>query len=101
MGLIVQKYGGTSVGNLDRIRNVAQRVARTRDRADDVVVIVSAMAGVTDGLIDMAQKVSPKPDKRELDALLATGEQTTASLLAMMLKSMGYQVQSMMGFQVE
>jgi aspartate kinase len=101
MGLIVQKYGGTSVGNLDRIRNVAERVARTHDQGHDVVVVVSAMAGVTDGLIDLARKVNARPDKRELDALLATGEQTTASLLAMMLKAMGYPAQSMLGFQVE
>ncbi len=101
MGLIVQKYGGTSVGNVDRIRNVAKRVIRTYDRGDQVVVIVSAMAGVTDGLIELAKKINQSPDKRELDALLATGEQTTASLLAMTLKSMGYPAQSMMGFQVE
>ena len=101
MGLIVQKYGGTSVGNVDRIRNVAKRVIRTYDRGHEVVVIVSAMAGVTDGLIELAKRVNESPDKRELDALLATGEQTTASLLAMTLKSMGYPAQSMMGFQVE
>jgi len=101
MGLIVQKYGGTSVGNVDRIRNVAKRVIRTYDRGDQVVVVVSAMAGVTDGLIELAKKINQSPDKRELDALLATGEQTTASLLAMTLKSMDYPAQSMMGFQVE
>lgn len=99
--MIVQKYGGTSVGDVDRIRKVAQRVIRTYERGNDLVVIVSAMAGVTDGLIALAKKVNQSPDKRELDALLATGEQTTASLLAMTLKSMGYPAQSMMGFQVE
>ena len=101
MGLIVQKYGGTSVANLERIENVARRVVRAYERGDDLVVIVSAMAGVTDNLIHLARKVHDDPDKRELDALLATGEQTTAALLAMMLKSMGFPAQSMLGFQVE
>ncbi len=101
MGLIVQKFGGTSVADIDRIRNVAHRVAGTYHRGDDLVVIVSAMAGVTDGLIGLARKVNEAPDKRELDALLATGEQTTATLLAMMLKSMNVPAQSLMGFQVE
>ena len=101
MGLVVQKYGGTSVADLDRIRNVARRVAKTHDRGDDVVVILSAMAGVTDGLIDMARQVMERPDKRELDVLLATGEQTTAALLAMMLKDMGYAARSLLGFQAE
>jgi aspartate kinase len=101
MGLIVQKYGGTSVGNLERIQNVANRVIRTHQQGNDVVVIVSAMAGVTDGLIHLAKQVDETPDKRELDALLATGEQTTAALLAMMLRSMGHAAFSLMGFQVE
>jgi aspartate kinase len=101
MGVIVQKYGGTSVANLDRIQNVARRAVRTHQQGHDVVVIVSAMAGVTDGLIGLAKKVDENPDKRELDALLATGEQTTAALLAMMLRSMGHPAQSLMGFQVE
>ncbi|MGD8962012.1 MAG: aspartate kinase, partial [Desulfobacterales bacterium] len=77
MVLIVQKYGGTSVANLERIQNVAKRVAKTYDQGNGVVVILSAMAGITDNLIDMAANVSQKPDKRELDVLLATGEQTT------------------------
>ena len=101
MGLIVQKYGGTSVANLERIRNVAHRVIRTHDQGHDVVVIVSAMSGVTDGLIALAREINESPDKRELDALLATGEQTTATLLAMMLTSMGSPAQSLMGFQVQ
>ncbi len=100
MGLIIQKFGGTSVANIDRIRNVALRVAKTYARGDDVVVIVSAMSGVTDGLIGLARKVNENPDKRELDALLATGEQTTASLLAMMLTSLNVPARSLMGFQV-
>ena len=73
MGLIVQKYGGTSVADLDRIRNVAERVIRTYDQGHNVVVILSAMAGVTDKLIGLAAGVTDDPDKRELDVLLATG----------------------------
>ncbi|UCD78877.1 MAG: aspartate kinase [Desulfobacterales bacterium] len=101
MSLIVQKFGGTSVANLERIRNVAQRVVKTYDQGHNVVVILSAMAGVTDRLIGMAQEVAETPDKRELDVLLATGEQTTSALLAMMLKSMNYSAQSLMGHQAE
>ncbi|MEJ2727042.1 MAG: aspartate kinase [Deltaproteobacteria bacterium] len=101
MALIVQKYGGTSVSNLERIKNVARRVAKTYDGGNEVVVILSAMAGITDGLIQMAGKISELPDKRELDVLLATGEQTTSALLAMTLKSMDYPAQSLMGYQAE
>jgi aspartate kinase len=101
MSLIVQKFGGTSVANLERIRNVAQRVIKTYDQGHNVVVILSAMAGVTDRLIGMAQEVTEAPDKRELDVILATGEQTTSALLAMMLKSMNYPAQSLMGYQAE
>ncbi len=101
MGVIVQKYGGTSVADLDRIRHVADRVVRTAREGHALVVIVSAMAGVTDGLIELARRVDPQPDKRELDALLATGEQTTAALLAMTLRAKGYPAQSLLGFQVE
>jgi len=99
MGLIVQKYGGTSVADLERIRSVAKRVARTYDGGNDVVIIISAMAGVTDSLVEMANQISDSPDKRELDVLLATGEQTTASLLAMTLHAMGYPAQSLLGHQ--
>jgi aspartate kinase len=101
MALIVQKYGGTSVANLERIQNVANRVAKTYDQGIDVVVILSAMAGITDHLINMAGNVSQSPDKRELDVLLATGEQTTSALLAMKLKSMNYPAQSLLGHQAE
>ncbi|MCF8036505.1 MAG: aspartate kinase [Desulfobacteraceae bacterium] len=101
MSLIVQKYGGTSVGDLDRIRNVAERVARTRDAGNDVVVILSAMSGVTDQLISMAEKIHTPPDAREMDVLLATGEQTTVSLMAMTLQAMGYKARSMLGYQAE
>jgi aspartate kinase len=101
VALIVQKYGGTSVANLERIKNVASRVAKTYDGGNEVVVILSAMAGITDGLIQMAQKISGLPDKRELDVLLATGEQTTSALLAMTLRDMEYPAQSLMGHQAE
>jgi len=101
MSLIVQKFGGTSVANIERIRNVANRVAKTFDQGNEVVVILSAMAGITDNLIDMANKVAEFPDNRELDVLLATGEQTTSALLAMMLKSLGYPAQSLLGHQAE
>lgn len=101
MALIVQKFGGTSVANLERIGNVARRVAATFDQGNEVVVVVSAMAGVTDGLIQLAFQAAEDPDKRELDVLLATGEQTTASLLAMVLRAKGYAAVSMLGHQAE
>ena len=101
MGLIVQKYGGTSVADLERIRNVARRVAKTFDDGNDVVVVISAMAGVTDGLMKMSAQISENPQKRELDVLLATGEQTTAALLAMTLCAMNYPARSLLGFQAE
>ncbi|MGW8186919.1 MAG: aspartate kinase [Desulfobacterales bacterium] len=101
MGLIVQKYGGTSVADIERIRNVARRVAKTFDGGNDVVVVISAMAGVTDGLMKMSAQISENPQKRELDVLLATGEQTTAALLAMTLCAMNYPARSLLGFQAE
>jgi len=101
MGLIVQKYGGTSVGDLDKIGNVANRIIKTHKVGNDVVVVLSAMSGVTDKLIDMAHKAAEIPDRRELDVLMATGEQTTASLMAMMLIDMGYPAVSLLGHQAE
>jgi len=97
--LIIQKYGGTSVGNIDRIKNVARRVAHFFDEGHQLIVVVSAMAGQTDRLIALAREITDNPDPRELDALLATGEQTSAALLAMTLKSMGYPATSLAGFQ--
>ena len=99
MAIIVQKYGGTSVADLDRIRNVARRVIQTYDQGHDVVVILSAMAGVTDNLIGLARQITSTPERRELDVLLATGEQTTASLMAMTLKAMHYPAESILGHQ--
>ena len=101
MGLIVQKYGGTSVADMEKIRNVANRIIHAYKKGDKLVVILSAMAGVTDNLIKLAEGVTKNPDRRELDVLLATGEQTTASLLAMMLKSMNYPAESLLGHQAD
>ncbi|MBF0219742.1 MAG: aspartate kinase [Gammaproteobacteria bacterium] len=101
MALIVQKYGGTSVGDVDRIRNVAERVIRYRQQGHDMVVVLSAMSGETNRLIALAKAVNPEPDLRELDMLLNTGEQTTIALLAMMLKSKGCDALSFTGAQVQ
>lgn len=100
MPLIVQKYGGTSVGDLGRIANVARRVASYKDKGADLVVVVSAMAGETDRLINLAKQISPTPNERELDVLVSTGEQVTISLLAMTLESMGYKAKSYCGWQI-
>jgi aspartate kinase len=99
MALIVQKYGGTSVGNTERIRNVARRVAEYHQRGDKLVVVVSAMSGVTDGLIKLAKEITPLPSERELDMLLATGEQQTIALTAIALQALGIAAVSMTGAQ--
>ncbi|MCD8535862.1 MAG: aspartate kinase [Verrucomicrobia bacterium] len=99
MALIVQKYGGSSVGDVERIRNVAKRVARWFHEGNQVVVVVSAMRGVTDSLLSMAKQISDIPDEREMDMLLATGEQTTIALTAMALHSMNIPAISMTGAQ--
>jgi aspartate kinase len=99
MALIVQKYGGTSVGNPERIKNVAARVAQYRERGDRLVVVVSAMSGVTDNLIKLAKEISPLPSEREMDMLLATGEQTTIALAAMALQAIGVPAASLTGAQ--
>ncbi len=100
MGLIVQKYGGTSVGSIERIRNVARRVARTRDEGNRVVVVVSAMSGETDRLIKLAHQVCGDPNEREMDMLLSTGERVTIALLAMALQQLGCPARSFTGRQV-
>ena len=100
MALIVQKYGGTSVGSPDRIHAVAQKVAAFRKRGDDVVVVVSAMSGETNRLLDLAHSMDEEPDPRELDVLLATGEQTTIALLSMALNKLGCPARSYTGHQV-
>ena len=100
MSLIVQKYGGTSMGTLERIRNVAQRVAAAKDAGDDVVVVVSAMSGETDRLIKLASNMVSNPDEREMDMLVSTGERVSIALLAMALIDMGYKARSFTGRQV-
>lgn len=97
--LIVQKYGGTSVGNPERIKNVARRVVRTREEGHDVVVVVSAMSGETDKLINLASQVNDNPDPREMDMLLSTGERVTIALLALAIQSLGHKAQSFTGRQ--
>jgi len=99
MALIVQKYGGTSVANAELIRNVARRIARTRDEGNQVVVVVSAMGATTDELIELAYQISKKPDNRELDVLLSTGEIVSSTLVTMALHEMGYPAISLTGAQ--
>jgi aspartate kinase len=99
MGLIVQKFGGTSVGNPERIKNVAKRVADYRARGDSIVVIVSAMSGVTDNLIKLAKEIMPLPNEREMDMLLATGEQQTIALTAIALHALNVPAVSLTGAQ--
>ncbi len=101
MALVVQKYGGTSVGDVERIKNVARRVLNTKKQGHELVVVVSAMAGETDKLIRLAQQVTPAPDERELDVLVSTGEQVSIALLAMALKSMDCDSKSYLGFQIK
>ncbi len=100
MALIVQKYGGTSVGSVERIRNVAERVAKFKMLGHQVVVVVSAMSGETNRLIALAKEIQKEPDPRELDVLLSTGEQVTIALLAMALKDLGLRAKSYTGAQV-
>jgi len=100
MALVVQKYGGTSVGTIEKIQHVAARVKRTRDAGNDVVVVVSAMAGETNRLVDLCNQIMEPPDPREYDVVVSTGEQVTIGLLSMSLKTMGQEAVSLMGFQV-
>lgn len=100
MALIVQKYGGTSVGSVERIKAVAEKVAGFRDRGDDVVVVVSAMSGETNRLVGLAAETMDDPTPREMDVLLSTGEQVTISLLSMALENLGYPARSFTGGQV-
>jgi aspartate kinase len=98
--LIVQKFGGTSVGNIDRIKNVARRVLETRRKGHDVVVVVSAMSGETNRLLGLAHQISNLPDERELDVIASTGEQVTVGLLALAIQSLGGKATSLLGHQV-
>ena len=100
MALIVQKYGGTSMGSIDRIKNVAKRVKRWHDHGHQIVVVVSAMSGETNRLIDLARQISNEPDPREYDQMVSTGEQVSISLLAMAIKELGVDAHSFTGRQV-
>ena len=99
MGVIVQKYGGSSVADVDCMRRVAQRILKTRDAGNKVVVVVSAMGDTTDDLIDLAKKVHAEPNEREMDALMATGEQISSAILTMALHALGADAVSMTGPQ--
>ena len=99
MALIVQKYGGTSVGSIDRIRNVAQRIKAERDKGNQVVAVISAMGGVTDKLISMANELGQEPAERELDVLLSSGEQQSIALLSIALNEVGVDTVSATGRQ--
>ncbi|MDP2762519.1 MAG: aspartate kinase [Sideroxyarcus sp.] len=101
MALIVQKYGGTSVGSPERIKNVAQRIAKYKAKGHQVVVVVSAMSGETNRLIALAKEIQSDPDPRELDVVISTGEQVTIGLLAMALKALGLKAKSYTGSQVK
>ena len=99
MALIVQKFGGSSVANADKVRNVAQSVTQTYSEGNDVVVVVSAQGDTTDDLIEKAAEINPKGSKREMDVLLTAGEQMSASLLAMAIEKLGFPVISLLGWQ--
>lgn len=99
MALIVQKFGGSSVADIDKIKNVARRVARTVDAGNQVVVVLSAMGDTTDDLIKMARQITPNPSEREMDMLMTTGEQQSVALMAITLQSMGYKAVSLTGEQ--
>lgn len=99
MALIVQKYGGTSVGSIERIINVAKKVRATAEAGNQMVIVLSAMAGVTDELVKLAREASPEPDPRELDVLMATGEQQSVSLFCMAARDLGLRAHSLLGFQ--
>lgn len=100
MALIVQKYGGTSVGSVERIKHVAQKVLASKRAGNDIVVVVSAMAGETNRLVALAQQISEMPDERERDVLLASGEQVSVALLSLAIKELGHQARSFLGHQV-
>ncbi|MFS8579777.1 MAG: aspartate kinase, partial [Novibacillus thermophilus] len=99
MGIVVQKFGGTSVGSIERIRKVAERVKGTRNEGHQCVVVVSAMGKSTDELIEMAKQLSPSPPEREVDMLLTTGEQVSISLLTIALQELDVPTRSLTGWQ--
>ncbi|MEO2069209.1 MAG: aspartate kinase [Desulfurobacteriaceae bacterium] len=99
MALVVQKFGGTSMGSIDRIKHVATRVLEEKERGNDVVVVVSAMAGETDRLINLVKEITPEPNERDMDFVVSTGEQVSAGLLSIVLNSMGHPAISLTGWQ--
>jgi len=99
MALLVQKYGGSSVADAEKIKNVARRIARTKDEGNQVVVVVSAMGDTTDELINLARQITERPKERELDLLLSTGELVSSTLLAMAVETLGYKAVSLTGIQ--
>lgn len=100
MALIVQKYGGTSVATIEKIKHVAKKVVEAKKAGNDLVVVVSAMAGETDRLIELAHKIVDKPDEREYDVLVSTGEQVSIALLSMAIQDLGFRAVSFLGFQI-
>ncbi len=100
MALVVKKFGGTSVGDIEKIKNVARKVAKAKDRGDDLIVVVSAMSGETNKLVDFTNKTAEIPDLREYDVVVSTGEQVTIGLLSIAFNAMGYRAKSFLGFQV-
>jgi aspartate kinase len=100
VGLIVQKYGGTSVGSVERIKNVARKIVAAKQAGHDLIVVVSAMAGETNRLVGLAQQISDAPDERERDVLLASGEQVSTALLALAIKGLGYKARSLLAHQM-
>jgi aspartate kinase len=101
MALVVQKYGGSSVADINKLENVARRVVKSKEAGNDIIVVLSAMAGETDRLIQLAHKVADEPDGREYDALISTGEQLTVTLLSIILNRMGFRAKSLLGYQVK
>ena len=101
MALVVQKYGGTSVADINKLENVARRVVKSKEAGNDIIVVLSAMAGETDRLIQLAHKAADEPDGREYDALISTGEQLTVTLLSIILNRMGFRAKSLLGYQVK
>ena len=100
MALLVQKYGGTSVGTVERIKHVAEKICAAKRAANELVVVVSAMAGETNRLVGLAHEISEIPDEREKDVLLASGEQVSVALLRLALKELGQPARSFLGHQV-
>ncbi|MGL4673917.1 MAG: aspartate kinase, partial [Wohlfahrtiimonas sp.] len=99
MSLLVQKFGGSSVANLERIRNVANKIKKFKDKGDDLIIVLSAMSGETDRLLNLAKSIDQFPNQREMDVILSTGEQVTVALLSMTLNAMGIKAKSYTGAQ--